>query len=304
MLMRQTTDYLEQNTPTLYNIIANLTSPQYDRETELMGWRLLEQERSPPYKCSSGPHDPAPVRTVQLRSARSQLRSGRSQLRGQSSTPDWWQDGRYGVISKSSGSWAVKLDDFAVERTGAGPYGPELRPSGPELGPCGPELHLYGEPHDTDNTQLLSIVTDARHAQRRNSHRSDIMALGQSFAHVDELSQNKSTATLGEVKLLCSCGLEMYRPKESTTRISVDKSPEYREDCGPAPISGSTVRMAVLTPTHIVTYCTSLQTPTHIVTYCTPSQNHVAIGTVLSTLQSIIDCQFNHNTVLNGYLHY
>ncbi|KAI8516537.1 Pyruvate decarboxylase 2 [Branchiostoma belcheri] len=29
------------------------------------------------------------------------------------------------------------------------------------------------ERHDTDNTQLLSIVTDARHAQRRNSHRSD-----------------------------------------------------------------------------------------------------------------------------------
>ncbi|KAI8516522.1 hypothetical protein Bbelb_051030 [Branchiostoma belcheri] len=32
---------------------------------------------------------------------------------------------------------------------------------------------------DNDNTQLLSIVTDARHTQRRNSHRSDIMALGQ-----------------------------------------------------------------------------------------------------------------------------
>ncbi|KAI8493162.1 hypothetical protein Bbelb_291660 [Branchiostoma belcheri] len=31
---QQTTDYLEQNAPTLYNIIANLTSPQYDRETE------------------------------------------------------------------------------------------------------------------------------------------------------------------------------------------------------------------------------------------------------------------------------
>ncbi|KAI8512076.1 hypothetical protein Bbelb_111760 [Branchiostoma belcheri] len=39
---------------------------------------------------------------------------------GQNSTPDWWQDGRYRIISKSSGSWAVKLDDFAVERTGAG----------------------------------------------------------------------------------------------------------------------------------------------------------------------------------------
>ncbi|KAI8484042.1 hypothetical protein Bbelb_381600 [Branchiostoma belcheri] len=32
--IRQTTDYQEQNAPTLYNIIANLTSPQYDRETE------------------------------------------------------------------------------------------------------------------------------------------------------------------------------------------------------------------------------------------------------------------------------
>ncbi|XP_078700628.1 uncharacterized protein LOC144927194 isoform X2 [Branchiostoma floridae x Branchiostoma belcheri] len=32
----------------------------------------------------------------------------------------------------------------------------------------------------SDNKQLLNIVTDARHAQRRNSHRSDIMALGQS----------------------------------------------------------------------------------------------------------------------------
>ncbi|XP_078700684.1 uncharacterized protein LOC144927237 [Branchiostoma floridae x Branchiostoma belcheri] len=31
---QQTTDYQEQNAPTLYNIIANLTSPQYDRETE------------------------------------------------------------------------------------------------------------------------------------------------------------------------------------------------------------------------------------------------------------------------------
>ncbi|XP_066301003.1 uncharacterized protein [Branchiostoma lanceolatum] len=32
--------------------------------------------------------------------------------------------------------------------------------------------------------------------------------------------------------------------------------------------------------------------------------NHVPIGTVLSTLQVMLDVQFNHTTVMNGYLHY
>ncbi|KAI8493899.1 Casp10p [Branchiostoma belcheri] len=97
----QTTDYLEQNAPTLYNIIANLTFPQYDRETE-----RHPNPESHWYECT-------PKVSV-----------------------------------------------------------------GSHKGICGEEENLLpdmvweSEWRDNDNTQLLSIVTDARHAQRRNSHRS------------------------------------------------------------------------------------------------------------------------------------